>query len=63
MGIRTPDLLHAIQWHHVHSSTYVQVTIPERARESTEVCACCCTFLLYCDMRPLVLSEYVEGGQ
>ena len=53
MGIRTPDLLHAMQRHHVHSSTYVQVTVPEHPHESTEICACCGTFLLY-ESRPLL---------
>jgi hypothetical protein len=47
MGIRTPDLLHAIQWQHVHRSTSVQVTVPERPHESSQICTCCGTFLLY----------------
>jgi hypothetical protein len=34
MGIRTPDLLHAIQWQHVHSSVSVQVTVSGRPHES-----------------------------
>jgi hypothetical protein len=53
MGIRTPDLLHAIQWHHVHSSAPVQVTVLERPHESVEICACCGTSLLY-ESRPLL---------
>jgi len=43
MGIRTPDLLHAIQWHHVHRSTPVQVTVPERPHESAQIRICCGT--------------------
>ena len=47
MGIRTPDLLHAIQRQPVHSSPSPQVTVPEGAPESACVQACCGTFLLY----------------
>jgi len=46
MGIRTPDLLHAIQWHHVHRSTSVQVTVSGRPHPSPGIQACCCTFVL-----------------
>jgi hypothetical protein len=34
MGIRTPDLLHAMQWQHVHGSASVQVTVSGRPHES-----------------------------
>ena len=34
MGIRTPDLLHAMQWQHVHGSASVQVTVPGRPHQS-----------------------------
>ena len=34
MGIRTPDLLHAMQWQHVHSSASVQVTVSGRPHQS-----------------------------
>jgi hypothetical protein len=47
MGIRTPDLLHAIQRQPVHSSPSPQVTVPESAPTSACVQACCGTFLLY----------------
>jgi hypothetical protein len=46
MGIRTPDLLHAIQWQHVHRSTSVQVTVSGRPHQSPGIQACCCTFVL-----------------
>jgi hypothetical protein len=47
MGIRTPDLLHAIQRQTVHHSIPVQVTVLPRPLQSTRVQACCGTFLLY----------------
>ena len=47
MGIRTPDLLHAIQRQHVHRSVSAQVTVPGRAWESARMRTCCGTFLLY----------------
>jgi hypothetical protein len=47
MGIRTPDLLHAIQWQHVHRSVSAQVTLPGRACESVQIRARCGTLLLY----------------
>ena len=47
MGIRTPDLLHAMQWHHVHRSPSVQVTVSGRPHESAGIQAGCCTFVLY----------------
>ena len=47
MGIRTPGLLHAMQWQHVHPRLYVQVTVPERPPQSSGIQAGCCTFVLY----------------
>ena len=47
MGIRTPDLLHAIQRHHVHGSASVQVTVSGRPPQSSGIQAGCCTFVLY----------------
>ena len=47
MGIRTPDLLHAMQWNHVHRSPSVQVTVSGRPHQSAGIQAGCCTFLLY----------------
>jgi hypothetical protein len=47
MGIRTPDLLHAIQRQHVHRSPSVQVTVSGRPHESSGIQAGCCTFVLY----------------
>jgi hypothetical protein len=47
MGIRTPDLLHAIQRQHVHGCPSAQVTVLVRPLQSTRVQTCCGTFLLY----------------
>jgi hypothetical protein len=47
MGIRTPDLLHAIQRQPVHPRVPVQVTVLPRPLRSGRVQACCGTFLLY----------------
>ena len=47
MGIRTPDLLHAMQWQHVHGSASVQVTVSGRPHQSAGIQAGCCTFVLY----------------
>jgi hypothetical protein len=47
MGIRTPDLLHAIQRQPVHPRVSVQVTVLPRPPRSTSVPACCGTLLLY----------------
>jgi hypothetical protein len=47
MGIRTPDLLHAIQRQPVHSRPSLQVTVPERTCGSSRIQVCCGTFLLY----------------
>ena len=52
MGIRTPDLLHAMQWQHVHGSASVQVTVSGRPHESSGIQAGCCTFVLYTPVRP-----------
>jgi uncharacterized protein (DUF1778 family) len=57
MGIRTPDLLHAIQRQPVHSSPSPQVTVPSRPLRSTRVRACCGTFLLYGPMPPTACSS------
>jgi hypothetical protein len=47
MGIRTPDLLHAIQRQPVHQSIAVQVTVPGRAHTFPWIRACCGTSMLY----------------
>jgi len=47
MGIRTPDLLHAIQRQPVHPRVPVQVTVLPRPLQSARVQACCGTSLLY----------------
>ena len=60
MGIRTPDLLHAIQWQPVHSSPSPQVTVPQSAPESACVQACCGTFLLYDPMPPPPRAEHPD---
>jgi hypothetical protein len=46
-GIRTPDLLHAIQRQPVHPRVPVQVAVLPRPLQSARVQACCGTFLLY----------------
>jgi hypothetical protein len=57
MGIRTPDLLHAIQWQDVHSSTSVQVTVSGRPHQSSGIQVGCCTFVLYGPELPPVQAE------
>jgi hypothetical protein len=57
MGIRTPDLLHAMQWQHVHRSPSVQVTVSGRPHQSSGIQAGCCTFVLYGSARPPVRTE------
>jgi hypothetical protein len=57
MGIRTPDLLHAIQRQHVHRSPSVQVTVSGRPHQSPGIQAGCCTFVLYGSARPPVRTE------
>jgi hypothetical protein len=47
MGIRTPDLLHAISRQGVRRSLFAQVTVPQRPSGDVGVRAGCCTFLLY----------------
>jgi hypothetical protein len=47
MGIRTPDLLHAISRQHVHRSPSLQVTVPTGAWRSAPIRGRCGTFLLY----------------
>ncbi len=47
MGIRTPDLLHAISRHRVHPHMSPQVTVLECPFGSASVLAGCCTFPLY----------------
>jgi hypothetical protein len=54
-GIRTPDLLHAISRQHVHQCLSSQVTVPERAHQSGQVCTGCGTFLLYGPVCPVRL--------
>ena len=60
MGIRTPDLLHAISRQHVHSSTSVQVTVPERPHQSAGIQAGCRTFVLYRPEPPLSGAERAQ---
>ena len=57
MGIRTPDLLHAIQRQHVHPRLSVQVTVSGRPHESSGIQAGCCTFVLYGSGPPAVPAE------
>ena len=47
MGIRTPDLLHAISTQDIRQSPFPQVTVPERAPSPAQVQAGCCTSPLY----------------
>jgi hypothetical protein len=47
MGIRTPDLLHAIQRQPIHPRVSVQVTVPTSTRRSTGIPTRCGTSLLY----------------
>ena len=47
MGIRTPDLLHAISRQHVHGRTSAQVTVLTRAPECGLVRPGCGTSALY----------------
>ena len=47
MGIRTPDLLHAIQRQPVHSRPSLQVTVPASTQQSTGIQTRCGTSLLY----------------
>jgi hypothetical protein len=64
MGIRTPDLFHAIQRQHVHRRPYPQVTVPGRPRQSPGIQAGCCTFLLYSSDRLLAgLPVLALAGQ
>jgi hypothetical protein len=58
MGIRTPDLLHAIQRQPVHSRPSPQVAVQESAPRSACVRACCGTFLLY---EPLPLPHELSA--
>ena len=60
MGIRTPDLLHAIQRHHVHRSPSPQVTVPRRPHESPGIQAGCCTFVLYRPEPPPAQTERAQ---
>ena len=52
MGIRTPDLLHAIQRQPVHRSPSAQVTVPASTQQSTGIQTRCGTSLLYGPMPP-----------
>ena len=47
MGIRTPDLFHAISRQPVHRSPSPQVSVPERPPWSAPIRTCCGTWLLY----------------
>ena len=47
MGIRTPDLLHAISRQHVHPRPSPQVTVPTRAPGCALVRPGCGTSVLY----------------
>ena len=47
MGIRTPDLLHAISRHDVHPRTFPQVTVLTRAPRCAIVRPGCGTSALY----------------
>jgi len=47
MGIRTPDLLHAISRQAVHRSPSPQATVLARAPEYASIRTCCGTYVLY----------------
>jgi hypothetical protein len=47
MGIRTPDLLHAITAQDIRWDLFPQVTVPERAPLPAAVRAGCCTSQQY----------------
>jgi hypothetical protein len=60
-----PDLLHAIQRHHVHRSPSVQVTVPVRPHQSAGIQAGCCTFVLYSLFSlagPRAFPQMAKGG-
>src|ERR1035441_4499878 len=57
MGIRTPDLLHAIQRQPVHRSPSAQVTVPASTQQSTGIQTRCGTSLLYGPMPPTACSN------
>jgi hypothetical protein len=57
MGIRTPDLLHAIQRQPVHRSPSAQVTVPASTQQSTGIQTRCGTSLLYDPLSPLRCSS------
>ena len=57
MGIRTPDLLHAIQWRPAHRSPLAQVTVPPSTHQSTGIQTRCGTSLLYGPMPPTACSS------
>ena len=57
MGIRTPDLLHAIQRQPVHRSPSAQVTVPASTQQSTGIQTRCGTSLLYGPMPPTACSS------
>src|ERR1039457_95696 len=57
MGIRTPDLLHAIQRQPVHRSPSAQVTVPASTQQSTGIQTRCGTSLLYGPIPPLRCSS------
>jgi hypothetical protein len=57
MGIRTPDLLHAIQRQPVHSCPSLQVTVPASTQQSTGIQTRCGTSLLYGPMPPTAVKQ------
>ena len=57
MGIRTPDLLHAIQRQPVHRSPSAQVTVPASTQQSTGIQTRCGTSLLYGPMPPTAVQQ------
>jgi hypothetical protein len=63
MGIRTPDLLHAIQRQHVHGSASVQVTVSGRLHQSPGIQAGCCTFVLYRPELPPTQTERLSSQE
>src|ERR1035438_6249097 len=64
MGIRTPDLLHAIQRQPVHRSPSAQVTVPASTQQSTAIQTRCGTSLLYGpDAPPRCSSAESRSGQ
>ncbi len=57
MGIRTPDLLHAIRRQHIHPRPSPQVSVPERLPWSASIRTGCGTSVLYSPPRSMALQR------